>query len=119
MNTSLIEYELSTGQISNAYTFPEGEDSVVSREGYGYIDGHAHSDGHYVLDGVLTERPGSPVTLDGLILKNVPANSILYISGESYLVIDDEVELELPSPGTYPLRVECWPYKDWNGEVTV
>jgi len=97
------EYE--DGEIPGVKKLPTSQ--IVSGEDY------------YLVNGDPTERPISPVALDGLILKNVPANSILYISGESYLVIDDEVELELPSPGTYPLRVECWPYKDWNGEVTV
>lgn len=118
MNT-LLEYELTTGAISIAYSFPEGEDSVVRRDGYGYIDGVGHADAFYVLDAVLTERPTQSTTLDGRSLTGLPVPAILHIDGETYTVDDGEAELDFILPGTYRLRVEAWPYKDWDGEVTV
>ena len=71
----------------------------------------------YILDGEPTERPTSPVTRTDLTLHDVPEGSTLFINGESYPA-EGEVELEFPLPGTYRLRVECWPYRDWEGEVT-
>ena len=73
---------------------------------------------HYILNGQPTERPASPVTLSDLTLQGVPAGSTVTINGESYSA-EGDVELEFPLPGTYSLRVECWPYKDWAGEVVV
>lgn len=73
---------------------------------------------HYVHNGQLTERPASPVTLSDLTLQSVPTGSTLTINGERYDA-EGDVELEFPLSGTYRLRVECWPYKDWEGEVVV
>jgi hypothetical protein len=118
MNT-LIEYELNTGAISIAYSFPEGEDGPVRRQGYGYIEGLGHADKFYVLDGVLTERLTQSTTLDGRTLTGLPVPALLHIDGETYTVDDGEAELDFILPGTYRLRVEAWPFKDWEGEVTV
>lgn len=73
---------------------------------------------HYVLVGKVTERPASPVSRTGLTLHDVPEGGTLWINGESYTVAGT-VELEFALPGTYRLRVECFPYLDWNDEVTV
>lgn len=116
MNT-LTEYDLTTGEITTAYSFPEGEeDSVVQREGFGYVEGFAHGDAWYVLDGVITERPASPVIRANLTLLNVPTGSKLWVNGESFDA-EDEVELEIPLPGTYSLRVECFPYLNFEEEL--
>lgn len=116
MNT-LTEYNLTTGEITTAYSFPEGEeDSVTQREGFGYVEGFAHGDAWYVLDGELTERPASPVSRANLTLLNVPEGSKLTVNGESFDA-EGEVELEIPLPGTYSVRVECFPYLDFEEEV--
>lgn len=70
------------------------------------------------------ERPTSPVTRTdasaplstSLTLHDVPEGSILWINGERYDA-EGEVELEFPLPGTYRLRVECFPFLDWVDEV--
>lgn len=74
---------------------------------------------HYILNGQPAERPASPVTLSDLTLQGVPAGSTLTINGERYENVEGEIELDFPLPGTYRLRVECWPYRDWEWEVTV
>lgn len=101
-------YSSSTEVLPNL--FIPGMDAVVEGE-YG-------SQEFYILNGQPTERPASPVTLSDLTLQGVPAGSTLTINGESYDA-EGDVELEFPLSGTYQLRVECWPYKDWEGEVTV
>ena len=73
---------------------------------------------HYILNGEVTERPASPVTRTDLTLLDVPTGSKLYINGESYDAAGT-VELEFPLPGTYRLRVECFPFLDWTDEVVV
>lgn len=98
-----------TAEIALANLFWAGMDAVV--------EGTYDSSEFYVLNGQPTERPASPVTLSDLTLKDVPAGSTLWINGESYENVEGDVELEFPLPGTYRLRVECWPYRDW--EVTV
>jgi hypothetical protein len=91
------------------------------------VSGFYTNTDHYMLNGEPTERPASPVTLSGLTLQGVPAGSTLTIAsaslstsnGERYENVEGDVELEFPLPGSYSLRVECWPYKDWEGEVVV
>lgn len=73
----------------------------------------------YVVDGQLQPRPTQSTQLAGLTLTALPANATLHIDGQSYPLTDATVELDFPLPGTYQLRVECWPYLDWTGEVTV
>lgn len=82
------------------------------------LDGHWPGEEYYISNGQPTERPASPVTLSELTLQGVPAGSTLTINGESYENVEGDIELEFPLPGTYRLRVECWPYRDWEGEVT-
>jgi len=72
----------------------------------------------YILNGEVTERPASPVSRTDLTLLAVPEGSKLYINGESYDAAGT-VELEFPLPGTYSLRVECFPFLDWTDVVTV
>ena len=91
--------------------FAHGMDSVV--------EGEYDNRQWYILNGQPTERPASPVTLSNLTLQGVPAGSTLLINGEGYEGVEGNVELEFPLPGVYSLRVECFPYKDWEGEVTV
>ena len=79
---------------------------------------HIDFNRHYVLNGELTQRPTSPVTRTDLTLLGVPEGSTLWINGESYDA-EGDVALEFPLPGTYRLRVECFPYLDWTDEVVV
>jgi hypothetical protein len=116
---SLTEYETETGQIFMAYSFPSGEDGIIRREGFSYVSGFYTNTDHYIHNGEPTERPTQSTTLDGRSLTGLPVPALLHIDGETYTVDNGEAELEFPLPGTYRLRVEAWPFKDWEGEVTV
>lgn len=110
------EYNSQTGEMGGVHIgdvnlFLPGMDAVV--------EGAYDNREFYILNGEVTERPASLVSLSGLTLQGVPAGSTLTINGESYQNVAGDVELEFPLPGTYSLRVECWPYKDWEGEVVV
>jgi hypothetical protein len=116
---SLTEYETETGQIFMAYSFPSGEDGIIRREGFSYVSGFYTNTDHYMLNGQPTERPTQSTTRNGCTLIGLPVPATLHIDGETYTVDNGEAELEFPLPGTYRLRVEAWPFKDWEGEVTV
>ena len=114
----VTEYD-NTGRFGWSHTFPDQEMYEHNqRNGISYADGVWDAYTHYILDGEPTERPDSPVTLSDLTLQGVPAGSTLTINGESYENVEGDIELEFPLPGAYRLRVECWPYQDWEGEVT-
>lgn len=83
----------------------------------------------YVLDGVLTDRPDSPVTLDGLTLHNVPDGATVYIRhadtpsnifnpGDAYTAEAADIDLEF-TDGHYVITVRSWPARDAVFEVTL
>ena len=86
---------------------------------FGRVNGTFTFPTHYILDGEPTERPPSPVTLTDLTLHNLPTGGVLFIDGTRYEITDETVELEFPLPGTFALRVECFPFLDWTDEVVV
>lgn len=125
MTSVLVGYDQSSGEIKSQVLGQVEDAQRETLAGYGmstltvpntsYLFSQYE---HYVLNGQPTERPASPVTLSDLTLLGVPAGSTLYINGERYEA-EGDVELEFPLSGTYRLRVECFPYKDWEGEVVV
>ena len=112
-------YATDTGRILGHWVADLFIYEANATESLRFVDGHWETKTHYILNGQATERPTSPVTLSDLTLQSVPAGSALMINGERYENVEGDVELEFPLPGTYRLRVECWPYKDWEGEVVV
>lgn len=117
------EYNSEIGRLGGVHSLSVADIDFVRTQIFAagmddVIEGAWDAADYYLVDGQPTERPASPVTLSGLTLQGVPAGSTLTINGESYEA-DGDVELEFPLPGTYRLRVECWPYKDWEGEVVV
>lgn len=115
---SITFYSEESGALGLAMRYSSEETMAINTVGKAFVLGSYDPLTHYVLDGEVTERPASSVTRAGLILSDVPTGSKLYINGESYEA-EGEVELEFPLPGTYQLRVECFPYLSWADEVTV
>ena len=117
------EFNTTTGRMGGVhfYSLPDLEfirAQMFNPDMDDLVEGSWDGATYYILDGEVTERPASPVTRSGLTLSDVPEGSTLYINGEGYAV-EGEVELDFPLPGTYQLRVECFPYLDWTDEVTV
>lgn len=116
------EYNTSTGELGGVHKGCASADEALGQIFLptmdGVVAGEFNRSIHYVLDGEITERPASPVTRTDLTLHDVPNGATLTINGESYAA-EGTVELEFPLPGTYALRVECFPFLDWADEVTV
>ena len=118
----ITEYDLTTGECLFQYGFPNEEYREENRRD-GQIDGYFGGDVYYIDltdpdNPTPAERPASPVSRTDLTLLDVPAGSTLWINGASYPA-EGTVELEFTYPGTYSLRVECFPFLDWVDEVTV
>jgi hypothetical protein len=117
------EFNTRTGRLGGVHSSSSDDIDAVRRQIFlpdmdDLIEGSWDASIYYLIEGQPTERPASPVTIDGRTLSNVPPGSTLWIDGEQYEA-EGDVELEFPLPGSYSLRVECWPYKDWEGEVVV
>lgn len=114
---SITEYD-GSGRILCNRGFSDEETYELNNQNP-HILGEYRGDEYYVADGEAVERPASPVTLSDLTLLGVPTGSTLWINGERFENVEGAVDLEFPLSGTYSLRVECFPYKDWEGEVSV
>lgn len=108
----------STGRVAHRLSVPDEEVMLYETDDTILVAGDFPGGTHYVLSGEVTERPASPVSRTDLTLLDVPVGSTLWINGVSYPA-EGTVDLEFPLPGTFQLRVECFPFLDWNDEVTV
>lgn len=78
--------------------------TLAEWDGYHYEGEYDNT--YYFHDGEPIKRPASPVELDGLVLKNVPANSVIEIDGTQYNVLEaQDVTLQFPFEGTYHVIV--------------
>ena len=116
------EYNRNTGEIGGVHsgdmTASDALDQLVLPGMDSVMEGDYSNLTHYILNGQPTERPASPVTIDGRTLSDVPPSSTLWIDGESYEA-EGDVELDFVMPGTYKLRVVCFPYLDWEYDLVM
>jgi hypothetical protein len=116
MNNVLI-YDTSTGKIICVGQIKEWEtpaDNELLYENPSPDIGGTH----YVSNGTVLVRTPMPITAAGLVLSDVPANSTLYVEDTSY-PCNGNVTLSFEFPGTYPIRIECFPYLDFNREIVI
>lgn len=115
---SKITYCDAAGRLLETFSYTSDETMQLNTVGRLFVEGEYNGATHYILNGQIAERPASPVTRYGRVLNNVPNGSIVWCDGQAYPATGN-VTLEFPLPGTYALRVECFPYLDWTDEVTV
>ncbi len=114
-----IIYSLETGLIYGATQIHDAE-NIKPNEMY-LPEGVDPSIGgtHYVLNGVLTERPLMNITKDGLTLKGIPENGVVFIKSSMYTVIGGEATFSFNYSGKYNLRISCFPYQDYFDSLEV
>ena len=79
-----------------------------------WVLGHVDSETQYIKNGQITDRPIQQTKLNGLTLTGLPAPCTIYINGTPYECESDTAELEFDQPTTYTIRVESWPYQEWE-----
>lgn len=115
-------YDPISGQISDVYQFSDKAtyEMNVSNIPIPFVDFFVEGASHY-LDVITLEtlaRPNMPTTLNGLILIDVPPNSEITIENETYSCPDGgDVTLNFQHPGTYIVKVSCFPYLDKEFEI--
>ena len=113
MNMDYIEYD-NLGRIVGNYNLaPELYELNKDKQ---LIVGKANPDTHYIKNGQITDRPTQQTKLNGLTLTDLPVPCTIHINGTPYECNSDTAELEFDQPTTYTIRVEAWPYQDF--EVT-
>jgi hypothetical protein len=69
--------------------------------------------------GRLKQRELPPVTLEGMLLNNLPRPCQIVIDGQAYDWNDLQLTLDLPYSGNYMVTVRRWPYLDLSFKVIV
>lgn len=108
-------YEIATGRIVQISTTPKAQEVeriLQAGQDYVLVPSSTYGPTEYIHNGRLATRPEMPTDLNGLTLTDVPVPCLVYINREAYMTEDSTVELEFDQPGTYNIRLECWPYLD-------
>ena len=110
-------YKDGTGEILSIFSGPEEEVSNYLHEGLSATEGYGHFTTHFIDNGYVVERQPIPYSLDGLVLSGLPQDTQITIGEHSYTVTDGIAELVFEYPGTYVVRLTCFPYIPNDVEV--
>jgi hypothetical protein len=119
--TFYATYDPATGEILRSGQCQESDLELQAGDGQATIERENpdHHDGNaYVLEGVITERPAMPATIDGMAISSIPVGAVLTIESVDYTITDGEAELSFTLPGTYHVKLALFPYLDAQFEVT-
>ncbi|TAJ54068.1 hypothetical protein [Brevundimonas sp. BAL3] len=72
-----------------------------------------------VAQAAMIPRPDMPVTLDGLTLSDVPVGAAISVDGGAMVfeATAGTVEIEAEDAGSYVVRLQMWPYRDFVAVV--
>ncbi|SPY08017.1 hypothetical protein [Oligella urethralis] len=107
-----IEFD-SIGNISSTLLITD-EVYQLNRWNLNLIEGKADPATQYIKNGQITDRPIQQTKLTGLTLTDLPVPCTIIINGQSYECESETAELEFDQPTAYTIRVEAWPYQDWE-----
>lgn len=121
-------YVPDTGMILGTRT---GQKASIECDALPYVEGVYSAAEHYVdtkeLRPAVRPRPKqetlqskTSVVADGrdaLVLSALPVPCVVQIGENRYEVDDGELEWSTLLPGAYYIRVEAFPYLDWESEV--
>ncbi len=130
-------YDLATGEIMWTVDAPTGLAQQQAGSGQGWVVGSGDSATQHVYLGLIADRPAMPGTLDKTqivvataeqvaagtadkaTISNLPDECTVTVTfkGQQYEVMDGSFGFNSDIPGTFEVKVECWPYLD--AEFTV
>lgn len=114
----IISFYDAAGKIISTLTgTDESIELNITESEYDYVEGDWYGKPVYVLNGVVTDKPANPATLNGMTLQNVPVPAKVKIGQEYYDTDEATVELSFPFAGTYNVTVIAFPYLDKEFQV--
>lgn len=112
-----VVYERASGAIRREILCSTEQAACQAGPDEGCIEGAGDYSSHYVLKNKLVARPLMPITRRGNVLTSVPKGAQITIEGTDYITDDSVVEFEFSLPGSYPITVTHWPYRDWSTTI--
>ena len=104
-----------TGRILYLGSVPE---TLLKLQGENVYVGEADALVHYIKHGQLQKRQVSPVQIgNDNTLQRIPEGATIYINEKAYPATEPVCSLEFTYPGRYLIRVEAFPYLDFQTEV--
>lgn len=112
MENITITYHTEEGEITGSLT---ASPNTIEPNKVGlWVYGSGDMESQYIKDGQITERPIQQTKLNGLTLTDLPVPCTVHINDTPYECDSETAELEFDQPTTYEIRVESWPYKEWE-----
>lgn len=124
------QYASRTGRIVQQLALPEGMEYYDANSVLLY-EGSISGETHYIVDSVPVNRPlmetaiGKSTILangeDTSEITGIPEGAKLTITGpislEPVVVDEGAIQFSADVAGDYTIRLECFPYLDWQGVV--
>lgn len=111
-------YDINDGKINRVVGCPERAINYQLRAGEFYVRGRFDDRVYYISDGMPEPRPTMAPVVSGTTINNLPAECRVRVGQEAVVVGDGILELSFDFPGTYPVKLSCFPYLDATVEVT-
>lgn len=94
-------------------------ETMIAAQGVNIVLGHESPDTHYVVNRAFAKRQTSPARIGmDKTLQHIPPGAMIWINDKCYPATEPVCSLEFTYPGTYRIRIECFPYLDFITEVT-
>ena len=117
---SVTFYDPDTGQITGCLCCSESalQENIKDKH---WIPGLSNPAQEYVnlKKMKICRRPLMDIKIQKNFLSNIPVNAKIEINKEIYELTDGEIVYETPIAGVYPVRIESFPYQDWEGEIII
>lgn len=116
-------YRPTTGEVVAIYSAYLDSVEVMSKgSGLPFVIANeeleADPDLYFVKDGRVLRRPWMPIDRVGTRFTGVPPGSQVFVDGVQMGVCDDGIlDLEIPAPGRYVVRLEMFPFQPYEEVV--
>jgi len=120
----------SVGEILRTGYCPDEMINIQAQAGESVIEGIANDVTQYMLNNTVTDKSVMSLStdkvtitangIDASITTGLPNPSYIYINGirQGTLITDGVLEFTVDTPGVYKIKIESFPYLDYEFEVT-
>lgn len=112
-----ILYEPITGKIVQTGQSPESQIDIQGTKDYKMLVAKGEPETHYVYSGSLMLRPDMSLTIEDNKIHGIPVPSSIFINGTYYPCTEEEVDFDFTFPGEYHVRIESFPYLDFETKL--